>query len=80
MATTGFHAMGFTVVGIEESPHRAMPVQWNLAGHKQSFFGDLYTLGKDSLRLYIESKVVTTRWFDEAERKKTQVSTWDGAM
>jgi malonate-semialdehyde dehydrogenase (acetylating)/methylmalonate-semialdehyde dehydrogenase len=50
------------------------------AGHKQSFFGDLHCLGKDGLRFYTESKVVTTRWFDEEERKKTKVSTWDGAL
>ncbi len=50
------------------------------AGHKNSFFGDLHCLGKDGLRFYTESKVVTTRWFDDAEAKKTKVSTWDGAM
>lgn len=50
------------------------------AGHKNSFFGDLHTLGKDGLRFYTESKVVTTRWFNEDEMKKTEVSTWDGAM
>lgn len=42
------------------------------AGHKQSFFGDLYCLGKDGLRFYTESKVVATRWFDEGEIKKTK--------
>ncbi|MDR3644214.1 MAG: aldehyde dehydrogenase family protein, partial [Clostridia bacterium] len=31
------------------------------AGHKLSFFGDLHALGKDGLRFYTESKVVTTR-------------------
>jgi malonate-semialdehyde dehydrogenase (acetylating)/methylmalonate-semialdehyde dehydrogenase len=50
------------------------------AGHKNSFFGDLHTLGKDGLRFYTESKVVTTRWFDEEEIKKTRVTSWDGAM
>ena len=50
------------------------------AGHKNSFFGDLHCLGKDGLRFYTESKVITTRWFDETERRKLQVSTWDGAM
>jgi len=49
-------------------------------GHKDSFFGDLHCLGKDGLRFYTESKVVTTRWFDETERQKTGVGTWDGAM
>jgi malonate-semialdehyde dehydrogenase (acetylating)/methylmalonate-semialdehyde dehydrogenase len=49
-------------------------------GHKNSFFGDLHTLGKDGLRFYTESKTVTTRWFDEEEMKKTKVSTWDGTI
>lgn len=50
------------------------------AGHKNSFFGDLHTLGKDGYRFYTESKVVTTRWFDEEEAKKERVSTWDGTI
>lgn len=50
------------------------------AGHKHSFFGDLHCLGKDGIRFYTESKVVTARWFNEDEMKKTRVSTWDGAM
>ena len=50
------------------------------AGHKDSFFGDLHTLGKDGMRFYTESKVVTTRWFDENEQRKVKVSTWDGAL
>ncbi|MGJ4850464.1 CoA-acylating methylmalonate-semialdehyde dehydrogenase [Bacillota bacterium Meth-B3] len=50
------------------------------AGHKQSFFGDLHCLGKDALRFYTESKVVTTRWFDQQERMQSKVGTWDGVM
>lgn len=50
------------------------------SGHKHSFFGDLHVLGKDGLRFYTESKVVTTRWFDEEERKRSSVGTWDGAL
>jgi malonate-semialdehyde dehydrogenase (acetylating)/methylmalonate-semialdehyde dehydrogenase len=50
------------------------------AGHKLSFFGDLHCLGKDGLRFYTESKVVTTHWFTEEEAVKTKVSTWDGAL
>ncbi|MDR3551606.1 MAG: CoA-acylating methylmalonate-semialdehyde dehydrogenase [Clostridia bacterium] len=50
------------------------------AGHKLSFFGDLHALGKDGLRFYTESKVVTTRWFDEDESKNSNVGTWDGAL
>lgn len=50
------------------------------SGHKLSFFGDLHTLGKDGLRFYTESKVVTSRWFDEEEMKKSKIETWDGAL
>ncbi|MGI6745424.1 MAG: CoA-acylating methylmalonate-semialdehyde dehydrogenase [Acutalibacteraceae bacterium] len=50
------------------------------SGHKDSFFGDLHCLGKDSYRFFTESKTVTTRWFDEDEMKKTEVSTWDGTI
>ncbi|MDR0583212.1 MAG: CoA-acylating methylmalonate-semialdehyde dehydrogenase [Treponema sp.] len=50
------------------------------AGHKLSFFGDLHCLGKDGLRFYTESKVVTSHWFTEEEAMKTKVSTWDGAL
>ncbi|MGE5612806.1 MAG: CoA-acylating methylmalonate-semialdehyde dehydrogenase [Bacillota bacterium] len=50
------------------------------AGHKYSFFGDLHCLGKDGLRFYTESKVVTTRWFDEETAKVKNVGTWDGTL
>lgn len=50
------------------------------SGHKNSFFGDLHCLGKDAVRFFTESKCVTTRWFDEEEKKNTKVSTWDGTM
>ena len=49
-------------------------------GHKDSFFGDLHTLGKDGLRFFTETKAVTTRWFDEEEKKATKVDTWDGSV
>ncbi len=49
-------------------------------GHKQSFFGDLHTLGKDGVRFFTETKAVTTRWFDEEEMKNRKVSTWDGSL
>ncbi len=49
-------------------------------GHKQSFFGDLHCHGKDAFRFYTESKCVTTRWFDEEEKKKKSVDTWDGSL
>jgi malonate-semialdehyde dehydrogenase (acetylating) / methylmalonate-semialdehyde dehydrogenase len=47
------------------------------SGHKDSFFGDLHTLGKDGVAFYTETKSVTTKWFDEEESKKTKISTWD---
>ncbi len=50
------------------------------SGHKDSFFGDLHCLGKDGIRFFTESKCVTTRWFDEEEKKNTVVSTWDGTI
>jgi len=42
-------------------------------GHKNSFFGDLHTLGKDGVLFYTESKCVTSFWFDEAERRKEKL-------
>ncbi|WMJ90590.1 CoA-acylating methylmalonate-semialdehyde dehydrogenase [Anaerocolumna sp. MB42-C2] len=50
------------------------------SGHKDSFFGDLHCLGKDGIKFYTESKCVTTRWFDEDEKKNTKVNTWDGTI
>lgn len=50
------------------------------SGHKNSFIGDLHCLGKDGYRFYTETKVVTTRWFDEESGKSTDVSTWDGTI
>ena len=50
------------------------------AGHKDSFFGDLHMLGKDGMAFYTESKCVTSRWFSEADKKATKVSTWDGTI
>lgn len=50
------------------------------SGHKHSFFGDLHVLGKDGVAFYTEAKTVTTRWFDEKERKVTKVGTWDGTI
>jgi len=50
------------------------------AGHKDSFFGDLHTLGKDGVRFFTESKCVTATWFSEAEQKKQKIDTWDGML
>ncbi len=49
-------------------------------GHKDSFFGDLHSLGKDGVRFFTETKAVTTRWFDETEMRQKKVDTWDGAI
>jgi malonate-semialdehyde dehydrogenase (acetylating)/methylmalonate-semialdehyde dehydrogenase len=32
------------------------------AGWKSSFFGDAHALGKDGVRFYTETKVITARW------------------
>lgn len=50
------------------------------SGHKESFFGDLHTLGKDGVRFYTQTKTVTSRWFDEDEMKNEKVGTWDGTI
>ena len=50
------------------------------SGHKLSFFGDLHVHGKDGMRFYTETKVVTTRWFDEEEKKRAKIDTWDGTI
>jgi malonate-semialdehyde dehydrogenase (acetylating)/methylmalonate-semialdehyde dehydrogenase len=49
------------------------------SGHKQSFFGDLHTLGKDGVAFFTETKSVTSVWFTEEDSHK-QVSTWDGTL
>lgn len=50
------------------------------SGHKNSFFGDLHTLGKDGVRFFTETKCVTMTWFDEQEMKNEKVDTWDGTI
>jgi malonate-semialdehyde dehydrogenase (acetylating)/methylmalonate-semialdehyde dehydrogenase len=50
------------------------------SGHKNSFFGDLHTLGKDGVRFFTESKSVTSVWFDEEELKRKKIDTWDGTI
>ncbi len=53
---------------------------FNFAGHKDSFFGDLHTQGKDAFAFYTESLCVTSRWFNEADLKVTRISTWEGVL
>ena len=50
------------------------------SGHKDSFFGDLHTLGKDGVRFYTETKVVTSHWFKESDKCREKVDTWDGTI
>ena len=59
-----------------------IPVPFSIfpfSGHKQSFFGDLHTMGKDGVAFFTETKSVTSVWFSEEDAKK-RVSTWDGTL
>jgi malonate-semialdehyde dehydrogenase (acetylating)/methylmalonate-semialdehyde dehydrogenase len=59
-----------------------IPVPFSIfpfSGHKQSFFGDLHTMGKDGVAFYTETKSVTSVWFTEEDAGK-KVSTWDGTL
>ena len=49
-------------------------------GHKDSFFGDLHVMGKDAIKFFTETKCVSTHWFDEEEKEKEEVDTWDGTI
>jgi len=82
--TSGRHAREFArrtdggMVGINVG----IPVPFSIfpfSGHKQSFFGDLHTLGKDGVAFFTETKSVTSVWFTEEDSKKA-VSTWDGTL
>ena len=50
------------------------------AGHKDSFFGESHVFGMDGIRFFTETKVVTSRWFTEADKKEKKVGTWDGTV
>lgn len=50
------------------------------SGHKNSFFGDLHTLGKDGIRFFTETKCVTTRWFDTSKDDIAGDGTWGGTV
>jgi malonate-semialdehyde dehydrogenase (acetylating)/methylmalonate-semialdehyde dehydrogenase len=50
------------------------------AGHKDSFFGESHVFGQDGIRFFTETKVVTSRWFTEAEKKQKKVGTWEGTV
>ena len=50
------------------------------SGHKRSFYGDLYVLGRDGMRFYTQIKTVTTKWISPAESHEAKVSTWEGTI
>lgn len=52
---------------------------FGFTGHKDSFFGDLHTMGRDGFIFFTESKNVTTTWFT-GKAIPAKVSTWDGTM
>jgi malonate-semialdehyde dehydrogenase (acetylating) / methylmalonate-semialdehyde dehydrogenase len=54
---------------------------FGFTGHKNSFFGDLHTMGTDGVRFFTQLKNVTAHWFsdEEAEDAKVQNS-WDGMI
>jgi malonate-semialdehyde dehydrogenase (acetylating)/methylmalonate-semialdehyde dehydrogenase len=54
---------------------------FGFTGHKNSFFGDLHTMGTDSVRFFTELKTVTAHWFSEEEAREAKVvNTWDGMI
>jgi malonate-semialdehyde dehydrogenase (acetylating) / methylmalonate-semialdehyde dehydrogenase len=54
---------------------------FGFTGHKNSFFGDLHTMGTDGIRFYTELKSVTAHWFSEEEAREAKVlNSWDGMI
>ncbi len=54
---------------------------FGFTGHKQSFFGDLHTMGSDGIRFFTEQKNVTSTWFSELDTDASvAVDTWDGTI
>jgi malonate-semialdehyde dehydrogenase (acetylating)/methylmalonate-semialdehyde dehydrogenase len=54
---------------------------FGFTGHKNSFFGDLHTMGADGVRFFTELKSVTAHWFSEAEVREGRVlNSWDGMI
>ena len=82
VALTNFHTEGMPLpllTSVQEAQSQVPIGVFPFCGHKNSFFGDLHCHGKDAFRFYTESKCVTTRWFDEEEKQKKTVDTWDGS-
>jgi malonate-semialdehyde dehydrogenase (acetylating)/methylmalonate-semialdehyde dehydrogenase len=83
---TGYYAREFAkrshggMVGINVG----IPVplaMFGFTGHKNSFFGDLHTMGTDGIRFFTELKNVTQHWFSEEEAREAKViNTWDGMI
>ena len=54
---------------------------FGFTGHKNSFFGDLHTMGTDAVRFFTEYKTLTAHWFSEEEAQEAKVvNTWDGTI
>ena len=54
---------------------------FGFTGNKNSFFGDLHTMGSDGVRFFTELKNVTTHWFSEEEASDAKVlNSWDGMI
>jgi malonate-semialdehyde dehydrogenase (acetylating)/methylmalonate-semialdehyde dehydrogenase len=54
---------------------------FGFTGHKNSFFGDLHTMGTDGVRFFTQPKSVTTHWFSEQEAREAKVlNSWDGMI
>ena len=54
---------------------------FGFTGHKQSFFGDLHSMGTDGIRFFTEQKNVTSTWFSEEDTDAdATVDTWDGTI
>ncbi|MEW5961068.1 MAG: CoA-acylating methylmalonate-semialdehyde dehydrogenase [Chloroflexota bacterium] len=54
---------------------------FGFTGNKNSFFGDLHTMGTDGVRFFTRLKSVTAHWFSEEEARSGKVlNTWDGMI
>jgi malonate-semialdehyde dehydrogenase (acetylating)/methylmalonate-semialdehyde dehydrogenase len=54
---------------------------FGFTGHKNSFFGDLHTMGTDGVRFYPQPKSVTAHWFSDEEARAGRVlNSWDGMI
>ena len=49
-------------------------------GHKNSFFGDLHSMGRDGVAFFTETKAVTSYWYNEADMRGEKVGTWEGTI